>query len=62
MHVVDSFKAAIPSTLWRDENPERDVRWHWPKRPECAIVQKILVQEAVVPAAAVPAAVAPAAA
>eukprot|EP00974_Lingulodinium_polyedra_P094662 9176251-Lingulodinium_polyedra.AAC.1 len=60
MHLVDISKGASPSTLWRDENPYGDVRWHWPKCPEGTIVQNISVEEAVELATAVPATAAPA--
>eukprot|EP00974_Lingulodinium_polyedra_P024466 2367848-Lingulodinium_polyedra.AAC.1 len=60
MRIVDIFKVAIPSTLWRDENPERNARWHWPNCPEATLVQKISVQEAVKLSTAVPATATPA--
>ena len=44
--VVDIFKAAIPSTLWRDEEIPEDERRMWAKVQAGTIIPKITVAEA----------------
>ena len=46
LQVVDIFKAAIPSTLWRDEEIPEDERRMWPILQRGTIIPKITVAEA----------------